>query len=222
MNKETLDLIENPTPRCACALVLDVSYSMQGEKIAELNKGAQQFLQEVREDEFALHSVELGVFTFGGVVNTALDFGPLEDVLELKDFTASGGTPMGKAVDAAIKALERRKKDYKKNGVSYYQPWLVLMTDGAPTDAYMDAAKRLRQMAHDKKVVVFGIGIGGDCDMSKLAEFCPDNRPPVKLDGMKFKEFFSWLSQSMSCVSQSTPGTHTELPTISGWVSIET
>ena len=219
---QTSDLIENPTPRCACALVLDVSHSMQGEKIAELNEGVRQFLQEVRDDEFAIHSVELGVFTFGGSVATALDFGPLEKVVGWEDFTASGNTPMGKAVNTALYALKQRKKEYKKNGVSYYQPWLVLMTDGIPTDAYQDAAIRLRKMASDKKVVVFGIAIGNDCDMGKLQEFCPDNRPPAKLDGLKFKEFFSWLSQSMSCVSQSTPGTHANLPPLSGWTSIET
>lgn len=219
---QNTDLIENPAPRCACALVLDVSHSMEGAKIAELNEGARQFVKEVRDDEFARYSVELGVFTFGGEVTTQLDFGPLGEIVEWDDFEASGNTPMGRAVDRAIDALERRKNEYKKNGVSYYQPWLVLMTDGIPTDNYQGAAERLRKMANDKKVVVFGIGIGAECDMEILGMFCPDNRAPAKLDGMKFKEFFSWLSQSMSRVSQSTPGAGgITPPDASGWMSIE-
>ena len=216
----TNDLIENPTPRCACMLVLDVSHSMEGEKIRELNEGVRQFLSEVQDDEFARYSVELGVITFGGKVETVQPIGPLPEEM-LEDFPASGMTPMGKAVNAAISALKRRQEEYKKEGVSYYQPWLVLMTDGVPTDNHTDAAEQLRQMAGNKKIVVFGVGIGDECNMKVLAEFCPENRPPVKLSGLKFKEFFAWLSQSMSRVSQSTPGTKTNLPPIDGWASIE-
>ncbi|MGI9296495.1 MAG: vWA domain-containing protein [Gammaproteobacteria bacterium] len=214
------DLIENPTPRCACMLVLDTSHSMTGKKIAELNEGVRQFLQEVQEDEFARYSVELGVVTFGGRVQIAQAIGPLPEELR-EDFSASGDTPMGEAINVAIDVLERRKKEYAENGVSYYQPWLVLMTDGWPSYPYESAAQRLRQMADEKKIVVFGVGIGDECDMDVLAEFCPEKRPPAKLSGLKFKEFFAWLSQSMSRVSQSTPGTKTDLPPTDGWMSIE-
>lgn len=220
MTKENPDLIENPTPRCACLLALDVSHSMSGTKIASLNEGALQFLQEVRDDEFARHAVELGVVTFGGVVTTQVPLGPL-DKAQWEPFSANGGTPMGGAVNAAIDILEARKREYKENGVSYYQPWLVLMTDGFPTDNYDEAARKLRRMADGKKITVFGVGIGEECDMGVLAKFCPENRPPLKLDGLKFKEFFAWLSASMAAVSQSTPGTATKLPPV-GWAAIET
>ena len=220
MTNNTDDLIENPTPRCACVLALDVSHSMSGPKIAALNEGARQFVHDVREDEFARHAVELGVVTFGGAVTTQLPLVPL-DKAQWEDFPATGNTPMGNAVNAAIEMLEARKREYKENGVSYYQPWLVLMTDGMPTDNYAETAKKLRRMAEEKKILVFGIGIGEECGMETLAEFCPENRPPAKLEGMKFKEFFAWLSASMAVVSQSTPGTAAKLPDASGWASVE-
>ena len=220
MNDETNDLIDNPSPRCACMLVLDVSHSMEGQKIAELNEGVRQFIHEVKKDDFAKYSVELGVITFGGDVDTIIDFGPLEQIT-WEDLSVNGNTPMGKAVNAAIDSLEKRKQEYRESGNSYYQPWLVLMTDGAPTDVYQEAAEKLQQQALEKKIVVFGIGIGSDCDLDVLAEFCPENRPPAKLDRLKFKNFFEWLSQSMSMVSQSTPGTETNLPSIDGWGSVE-
>ncbi len=204
-------------------LVLDVSSSMEGQKIAELNEGVRQFLQEIREDEFALHSVELGVVTFGGRVTAALEFAPLKDVVDLQNFSAFGNTPMGEAVNLAIDALEKRKNQYKRAGVSYHQPWLVLMTDGMPTDySWNEAAQRLRQMADNKKAVVIGVAIGHECDMQTLAEFCPADKPPVRLSGLKFGEFFAWLSHSMSLVSQSTPGMSPDLPSIDGWADIET
>ena len=33
------DLIENPSPRCACMVVLDTSGSMDGARIHQLNEG---------------------------------------------------------------------------------------------------------------------------------------------------------------------------------------
>lgn len=219
-NSTNTDLVDNPTPRCACMLVLDISHSMTGAKIAELNEGVRQFLDEVKKDDFARYSVELGVITFGGKVIRKIPFGPL-DSLQWEDLEAVGMTPMGEAINTAIDDLDARKKDYKKEGMTYYQPWLVVMTDGAPTDSYSSAAKRLKKMAEEKKIVVFGIGIGDECDMEVLTAFCPDNRPPAKLDGFKFKEFFAWLSQSMSRVSQSTPGVEVELLP-PGWMSIKT
>ena len=222
MTNSNDDLIENPTPRCPCMLVLDVSNSMEGEKITRLNEGVRQFLKEVCEDEFAIYSVELGVVTFGGNVKTSTEFGSPSEV-EWNDLGASGRTPMGKAVEEAILALEKRKQEYADNGVSYYQPWLVLMTDGIPTDDYQGTAAKLRSLANNKKIIVFGVGIGENCNMRVLSEFCPDNRPPARLNELKFKEFFAWLSQSMSRVSQSTPGAevHFETPPLTGWEKIE-
>ena len=113
--------------------------------------------------------------------------------------------------------LEQRKAEYKREGVSYYQPWLVLMSDGAPTDDWQQAAEQLRGLAESRKVVSLPIGIGS-ADLDVLSQF--SNRPAKPLAGLKFREFFSWLSQSMARVSQSTPGTAVKLPATSGWDSI--
>ncbi|NEO02767.1 MAG: glycosyl transferase family 2, partial [Moorea sp. SIO3I7] len=67
-NNYNYDLIENPSPRCACMLLLDVSYSMHGDPIEQLNKGVNQFIEEVCLDDFASVAVELGVITFGTTV----------------------------------------------------------------------------------------------------------------------------------------------------------
>jgi uncharacterized protein YegL len=88
------ELIENPTPRCACMLVLDVSGSMSGERIAELNEGVRQFIQEVKEDDFASNAIDMGIITFGGSVNEII---PLRSIAEVEApiLYANGDTPMG-------------------------------------------------------------------------------------------------------------------------------
>ena len=214
------DLIENPTPRCACMLVLDVSGSMSGDPISLLSNGVNQFIQEVCQDDFARFAVEVGIITFGSTVDEVT---PIQSILGITTptFSAMGRTPMGEAVSRAIEVLQNRTKQYKKYGVPYYQPWIILMTDGEPTDEYSKAAAQLRELAEDSKMLVFGIGIGDHCNLNKLAEFCPANRPPKKLAQYRFREFFQWLSQSMAQVSVSTPGTGVELPSTGGWDRIQ-
>jgi len=212
------DLIENPTARCACALVLDTSGSMSGTPISELNAGVAQLINELRGDDFASYAVEVGIFTFGGNVCEALPFTPAYQISDCAPLMATGGTPMGEAVELAIERLALRKAEYKKAGVSYYQPWLVLMSDGAPTDEWQASARRLRKMAEERKVAVLAVGIGEGAALEILGQF--STRPAKSLAGMKFREFFQWLSQSMERVSQSTPGTGVPLAATDSWECI--
>jgi uncharacterized protein YegL len=212
------DLIENPVPRCACQLVLDVSGSMDGAPMAQLNEGLQRFIAEVQADEFASQAIELGIVTFGDRVCTTLPITPAHQISGVQGFSAGGNTPMGGAVEHALRALAERKEEYRRTGTSYYQPWLVLMSDGAPTDAWQQAAGQCRTLAEARKMVVLPVGVGDQADLAILGQF--SNRPAKPLAGMRFREFFQWLSASMSRVSQSTPGTGVKLPPSSGWDQI--
>jgi uncharacterized protein YegL len=205
----TEDLLENPTPRVPICLVLDCSGSMSGQPIDELNKGVEQFFQAILDDEVARYSAELSVVTFGGSVSTLIDFNSLDKV-QPPHLHASGGTPMGEAVQKAIQLLDNRKNDYKNAGVDYYQPWMVLMSDGAPTDSIEYSSKLACDLVNERKLTIFPIIIGDDQGAKEIAKFSP-KRPPLRLKGLNFKEFFEWLSKSVSRVSQSTPGETVEL-----------
>ena len=56
---EKIEFVENPEPRCAVALVLDVSGSMTGQAIAELNAGLQEFDKDLKADQLASLRVEV-------------------------------------------------------------------------------------------------------------------------------------------------------------------
>lgn len=216
------DLVDNPSARVPVCLCLDVSFSMNGKPIKELNEGVRQFYQAIQADETALYAAETAIVTFGGSQAEAVqDFKTLEGAGAPPELSAFGMTPMGEAVNMALDMLEARKQEYQNNGVDYYQPWLVLMTDGSPngsTDELKRAIARTAQMAQDKKLSVFPIGIGSRADMKVLSLFSP-RRPPLKLKGLKFAEFFEWLSQSVSRTSQSIPGENVPLDIegIKGW-----
>ncbi|MDY4573985.1 MAG: VWA domain-containing protein [Intestinibacter sp.] len=208
------DLVNNPTARVAVCLCLDVSGSMYGDPINELNRGVKLFYDAIKDDEVAMYSAEICIVTFGGNDAECIqDFASLELEPNPKILEADGMTPMGEAVNMALDLLERRKKEYKDKGVDYYQPWLVLMTDGGPNGNLEELSRaicRTQELVNTKKLTVFPIGIGSGADMDILAKFSP-KRPPLRLKGLKFKEFFEWLGKSVSKTSQSTPGESVKL-----------
>lgn len=233
------DLETNPTPRVPICLCLDTSGSMgavEGEcietgetvyedgrtwnivtggtsRIDELQKGVEQFYEAIREDEMAVYSAEICIVTFDSKATCVLDFANIERQQTIPKLHPTGDTAMGEGVNLALDLLERRKQEYKDKGVDYYQPWLVLMTDGAPNGNVSElsrAISRTAEMVNQKKLTVFPIGIGNETDMSTLNSFSP-KRHALKLQGMKFQEFFSWLSKSVSKTSQSIPGESVKL-----------
>ena len=219
------DLVNNPTARVPVCLCLDVSGSMEGDPIRELNEGVRQFYEAIREDEVALYAAEICIVTFGHKgAQCIVDFAGLEHQPEAPVLTANGMTPMGEAVNLALDLLEQRKNAYKDKGVDYYQPWLVLMTDGEPNGDKNELARSINRtvdMIDSKKLTIFPSGIGEDADMDTLARFSP-KRTPLRLKGLCFREFFQWLSQSVSCTSTSMPGEHItlDLDGIKGWAQL--
>ena len=215
------ELVDNPTQRVPICLCLDVSGSMRGEPIRELNKGIKVFFDALKQDEIALYAADVCIVTYGNrgenSVQCISDFSSIESKTTLSELTACGQTPMGEAVNMCLDLLDARKKEYQEKGVDYYQPWLVLMTDGKPYGdkdprAVSNAQQRTSQMVNDRKLVVFPIGIGAEADMNVLAKFSPKNSP-LKLNGLDFCQFFQWLSASVSRTSQSL-GEKVQLPQI--------
>lgn len=210
------EFAENPEQRCPCLLLLDTSYSMSGEPIAELNEGIRTFKSELMADSLAAKRVEVGIVTFGPV-RSAQEFVAAE-AFQPPQLSANGDTPMGAAIVEGLELLERRKDLYKQHGVPYNRPWVFLITDGAPTDSVHFAAQQVREGVERKKFAFFAVGVEG-ADMRTLAQISP--RKPVKLQGLKFRELFQWLSSSLGSASRSSPDTDVlALPPPNDWAQL--
>ena len=200
----TLD-VTNPAPRCPVMLLLDTSGSMSDGPIEELREGLQQFLRETSDDETASMSVELEIITFGGEVKIAAPFAPVNVINDNPpQLAATGSTPMGEALTLADKELKERRRLYKNKGISSYKPWVILMTDGGPNDDWEKPAQAMRALGEQRKLQYIGIGIGESADFDTLRGILPEHPGPVKLKGLCFREFFSWLTDSLKSVSASS------------------
>jgi len=210
---------ENPEPRVPCVLLLDVSSSMMGERIAELNSGLSVYKEELMSDSLAAKRVEVAVVTFGGSVDVVVDFTTAENfqppVLE-----PHADTPMGAAINRAIEMVTDRKATYRENGIAFYRPWIFMITDGAPTDEWQGAAERVKTGEQGKAFSFFAVAVEG-ADLGVLAKIA--TREPLRLRGLRFRDLFQWLSNSQQSVSRSTPGDDVPLdnPTApDGWASV--
>jgi uncharacterized protein YegL len=212
---EASEFAENPEPRVPCVLLLDVSGSMSGQPIAELNEGLVTLKDTLSADSLASKRAEIAIVTFGGTVNVIQDFVTAEH-FQPPHLAASGNTPMGQAIVTGLDMLATRKNAYRANGIAYYRPWAFLITDGGPDDGWQAAAEMVKQGEAAKSFAFFTVGVeGSNFDvLTKIA-----TRAPVKLKGLNFRDLFLWLSQSMQSVSQSSPGDKVSLPP-AGWAEV--
>jgi uncharacterized protein YegL len=212
---EGAEFVDNPEPRCPCVLLLDTSKSMSGKAIAELNAGLKLFHDELLEDELAAKRVEVAIVAFGPV-RVESDFSTPE-FFAAPELSAEGETPLGAAVEKALELLEERKETYKQNGINYYRPWIFLITDGAPTDPWEDAAKKIQAGEKDGRFAFFPVGVA-KANLDVLGKLSA--RKPLHLDGLRFRDLFAWLSRSLQKVSQSQLGTEVKLESPKDWTSV--
>jgi uncharacterized protein YegL len=215
---DLVQLAENPDPRAPCLLLLDTSASMGGDPVRALNEGLQAFRNDLNTDELARRRVEVAIITFGSQgVQTVQDF-VTADSWTPPLLSAGGATPMGGALTAGLQLLRDRKDMYKRAGLQYFRPWVFLITDGEPTDAYEEPARQMRQADTDHGLAFFVVGVER-ANLTKLAEIASPERPPLKLRGLQFGELFLWLSQSQQRVSHSRVGEQLALPPV-GWSEV--
>ena len=217
--EDLVEFTDNPEPRCACVLLLDTSGSMYGPPIRALNDGIRAFKDELEGDPLASLRVETAIVSFDSSVQLVQDFATV-DSLATPTLDAQGTTSTATAVNFAIDRVEERKQSYRDAGIPYYRPWIVLITDGASTESRPDmnaASERVRQAEEAKQLAFFSVGVQG-ADMEELNSM--GTRGALPLDGLAFREFFVWLSGSMTRVSSSRVDDEIDLPDVSGWAKL--
>lgn len=220
---ENIEFADNPDPRCPVVLVLDCSSSMVQERPGEntppliaLDAGLDTLVSELHNDPLAKRRVEVSFVTYGSMVNEATPFTTV-DSLVLPQLEPMGATSTAAALDKALDALEERKSTYKQNGVQYFRPWVMLISDGLATDDLSAVSKRVQEAERKKSIAFFAVGVEG-ASLEQLGQI--SGKPALGLQGIKFGELFEWLSASQSAVSASTVGDSVPLPPPNAWAEV--
>lgn len=209
-NDFSAEAAQNYEQKCLCVLVLDVSGSMRGKPMDELNKGLQDFYNEIADDVTTSQKLEVSLITFNHIVKTIQEPALVEN-FTMPTLTATGSTAMVNAVNEAIDKVEARKNWYKETGQTYYRPWIILMTDGEPDDDQdVDTlAARIKKETDGKHFQFLPIGVEG-ANMAILDKI-KGNISPMKLQGTKFSSFFKWLSASMGTIVEAKEGEQVDI-----------
>ncbi len=192
-------------PICFC---LDTSGSMMGNPIKQLNQGLNNFIASIKANDDTRSATDIAIITFGSSVDIVMPFGKItEDGLpEIKASTTM--TPIGEGILTALELLNARKEGYKEQGIKYYQPWLVVITDGAPQGpnamANMEMAiKACNELEKDDKLVIFNIGVGNSVDFDILKRVSVKREEPISVSSGDFGKLFEFLGSSSSSVVSS-------------------
>lgn len=209
---------DNYEQKCCCSLVLDVSGSMDGEPIRQLNEGIQSFYQDIQTDSTTANRLEVAVIEFSDVVKTLVD-PSLAANFTMPTLTTKGTTNLVGGVREGIKIVRDRKAWYKQTGQPYYRPWVILVTDALPDEGQdiSSLTQEIRDGMSKKDFFFFALGVQG-ADMNMLNNISDPSMPPAALQGLRFSEFFKWLSASMTMVTNSKDGDKVNLPNPAGWM----
>lgn len=212
---------ENAESRVPCVILVDVSGSMAGPSIEELNGGLHEFAEAVRRDQLLALRVEIAIVACTTEPYVAQEFVPAGQ-FEAPKFAAGGITPLAEAGELAFDLLAARLALYETCDLDNFKPFVLIVTDGCPTsrpDAMARFSERVRRLESSKQAAVFFVGTSGanfEC-LKKIAV-----RKPLKLKGIQFTLLFSWVQESLRAISQSMPGTNPRLPDpiAAGWATL--
>lgn len=229
MTEITPQYHSNPSQRTPCLLVLDASGSMnepigrsRSKRIDELNDGLALLQQELQSDETAALRVQLAIVCVGGPAGQA-DL--LMDWTDAADFqaprlVAGGMTPLGQGMRLALQTIEDQKRQLQAAGVGYTRPWIMVISDGEPTDdpaLWQAVTHECRDAESARRCIIYPIGVA-DANMPALQQLSAT--PALKMAEARFREYFQWLSSSLSSMSRSRPGEQVQLPAPSPWTMV--
>lgn len=197
----------------ACAILVDCSGSMSLEiapgftRIDALEAGLEVLSREMKMDPTVRNSVEVSLIDFGGQKPHGASL--LQDWVYARDFVApklvtNGSTPLGEALMLSLEQIKQKKNAYRHEGRLYCRPWIIVISDGQPTDSDPEwalAVQAAQNTIAAKQALILSVGVDG-CPLDKLNQISTYAARP--LSSHRFSEFFVWLSASMGTTSSSS------------------
>ena len=194
-------------------LLLDVSKSMDGDKIENLYDATVKMIETFAEEGKKEIPYKVAIITFGATVDYHTPYANATKELanNLPRFKADGMTPLGTALEMAKDLIEDKTVTLLK----WYRPAVVLVSDGYPNDSWRDPLQAFISTGRTARCQRLSMGIGEDADYNMLDSFASEDTENIS--GMKkfcFKaedadeivKVFKLISVSISASKQKSMG----------------
>jgi uncharacterized protein YegL len=181
--------------------LIDISESMVGEQIQQVEEGLATIIQTLKTEPQAIETVWVSIIVFAGQPKTLV---PLQEIVSFypPKFPIGGGTSLSKGLGHLMFELRKNviKTTYEQKGD--WKPIVFLFTDGAPTDDTTAAIAEWKQnWARTANMVA--VSFGNEADMSLLAQLTEHVLHFKNNDANAYKGFFKWITDSIKTSSES-------------------
>lgn len=184
-------------------LLIDTSGSMKGEPIESVKVGLEAMIASLRQDPFALESVNISIITFDSSVKQLLPLTELEN-LQLPEILTpdSGPTHLGAALELLCKVVDKEVQLSTPERKGDWMPLLFIMTDGKPSDIqlYNQIIPEVKKK-HFASIIACAAGMHARTEPLKLLTDQVYSLDTV--DSSTFKQFFKWVSNSIGVGNRS-------------------
>lgn len=179
--------------------LIDISESMVGDPIEQVEAGIAEIIKELRTDPYALETVYISIIVFAGRAQK------ITSLMELANFYSpklpvGGGTSLGNAMNFLMNDIDSsiRKTTLEEKGD--WKPIIFLFTDGNPTDYVDDAFQRWNNKYRNSTNLI-AVSIGNNIDTNILGRITDNVLRLNKTDDNSFKAFFRWITASIKTSS---------------------
>lgn len=188
--------------------LLDVSESMVGDNLRQLQQGLDQLVTKLRTDPHALETVYLSAIVFAGKPRTLTPLTELA-IFYPPRFPVGSGTSLGAALIHLMDEIDQSVAKSTPEKKGDWKPVVYLMTDGKPTDDMTAAIKRWKA-DYANRVTLVAIGIGKHAALPTLQQLTEN---VLLLDAScddDFKRFVDWVTMSVVAQSRSVSMSKTD------------
>lgn len=181
-------------------LLLDISGSMSGEKIQNLNEAVKDMLTNFRNNENGETEIWVSIITFGAEVKLHQAITNASNI-EWVDLSAGGMTPLGTGLQMA-KAMIEDKEIIPSRA---FRPTVVLVSDGMPTDDWEEPLNAFISQGRSSKCDRMAMAIGADADEVVLSKFIKgtQNQLFYAENAKQLRDFFKFVTMSVTIRTKS-------------------
>lgn len=187
--------------------LIDISESMVGEPIQQVEEGLASIVQALKSDPYALETVWVSIIVFAGQAKTLV---PLQEIVNFYPprFPIGSGTSLSKGLGHLMYELRSNivKTTYDQKGD--WKPIIFLFTDGVPTD---DSTAAINEWKRNwqRSANMIAISFGNEADSALLGQLTNEVHLFKNTNAQSYKEFFRWVSDSIKTSSVSVDNNST-------------